>query len=108
MDSAGSDKGGLPGAAPAEKSPEQERGSSTLKDEQDEDQELGSGKSFQQNKRTSDSYNVLNSVVGFSKAQSARTCGCPFSPINSCQFFTYKFKVDVHRGMEASSAPRIS
>lgn len=114
MGGAGSARGGLPGAARAEKAPEQVRGSSTLKDQQDKDQELGSGKSFQQKKRTSDSYSVLISVVGFFKAQNARTCGCPFSPINSCQFFMYnsrwiyieEWKQVVHQGSIGASRPQ--
>lgn len=51
---------------------EQARESRILKDEQDVDEELSSGKSFQENRRTSDSYSSLISVVGLFRSKSAR------------------------------------
>lgn len=52
---------------------EQVRESPTLNDRQEVGKEPSSGKSFQENKRTSDSYNSPINVVGLFKAEHART-----------------------------------
>ena len=64
---------------------EQVTGRPASEEGQDADKEPRSGKSFQENKRTSDSCRLPIGVVGLFVCQD--TCCCPFFPINSCQFF---------------------
>lgn len=93
---------------------EQARESRILKDGQDVDEKLSSEKSFQENRRTSDSYSFLVSVVGLFGSKNARihaavhSCLLIFansSCTNSKRVCIEEWKKVIPRGSTKASTP---